>query len=449
MKLQTYAAILLILLSSISGCLGEDITGGEIDDDVPKQRDDNDTVPQDDNETVPQDHNETAPQDDNDTVLSLSMITDMAQLYGWPKMITDGQRLFFHAWDRGSSDCQLWSYDTKNRSLLPIVTECGLPVDTLQIQLGTEIHSRLYYTTDSAFMFIDYEICSDALDCALVLSSPTVVFNISNDFQPNIIISNNYIYVSYEQGFTVIDISQNHTLVDDNISVDRPYGMLGVIGDTLVFHQKHPSVQSNSIWFYEPSNLTQWQFAPTDTFGCYGCTADISFSDSGFIARGKPAYIENHDYQVWAYEHSNESSWIEFSISNIDLSNSVEYDSRLYFEADIDPHGKELWCYDYSNRSAWMVMDISPLGDSKPRKLTVWDNSIYFRADSGDGFGTELWVHNPLNDSTWMFDDINPDPLMGDTDESSYPESFTTVGGCLYFIANKGHNIGSQVFRLC
>lgn len=121
----------------------------------------------------------------------------------------------------------------------------------------------------------------------------------------------------------------------------------------------------------------------------------------------------------------------------------TEFNGVLYFSA-YDPYrGAELWRY--NGTTASRVADISPdMNDmekfnpnsSWPNQLTVFNNALYFGANSGTvSTNYELWKYDGVLPSRVA--NIKADIGM---DHSSYPIGLTVFNGALYFMANDGVN---------
>ena len=115
-----------------------------------------------------------------------------------------------------------------------------------------------------------------------------------------------------------------------------------------------------------------------------------------------------------------------------DLSSGVTglsvFDNRVYFSADSGSTGAELWATNGSFNGTVLVADIATEGGSSPANLTVFDGLMYFTA-SEDGSGRELWVTNGSYWGTGLVSDIRPGTF------DSNPRDLTVAGGTLFFTA--------------
>lgn len=79
-------------------------------------------------------------------------------------------------------------------------------------------------------------------------------------------------------------------------------------------------------------------------------------------------------------------------ITRFGPTQSVEMLGSLYFTADDGVNGEELWKTDGTEEGTVLVKDINPAGSSRPSRLTVFNDTLYFSADEdGDFFDDGLW----------------------------------------------------------
>jgi ELWxxDGT repeat protein len=129
----------------------------------------------------------------------------------------------------------------------------------------------------------------------------------------------------------------------------------------------------------------------------------------------------------------------------------TSFNGDLYFSA-YDPHrGDELWRLraDIPTRVADINPDINDIikpfpNSSWPAELTVFNNALYFSANSGTGVQNyELWRFDGTNASRVA--NIHPD--IG-TNYSSFPNSLAVFNDGLYFMADDGAH-GYEPIRRC
>jgi ELWxxDGT repeat protein len=125
------------------------------------------------------------------------------------------------------------------------------------------------------------------------------------------------------------------------------------------------------------------------------------------------------------------------------------FNGWLYFAAYEPRHGAELWSLQGTNIAR--VADINPdINDtvkpfpnsSWPSELTVFNNALYFVANSGAAIEDyELWKYDGATTSRVA----NIHPSIG-TNYSSFPNALAVFNGALYFMANDGSH-GFELWR--
>ncbi len=136
----------------------------------------------------------------------------------------------------------------------------------------------------------------------------------------------------------------------------------------------------------------------------------------------------------------------------------TELGGKLYFRAhgsnttDGDV-GDELYVHDPLAGTTTLVADLNalpPSANSTPGDLTVVGGKLYFSAAGNNGtdgnVGRELYVHDPVAGTTTLVADLNT-AFPG---ASSFPGSFTELGGKLYFQALGNNatdgNVGFELY---
>jgi ELWxxDGT repeat protein len=173
------------------------------------------------------------------------------------------------------------------------------------------------------------------------------------------------------------------------------------------------------------------------------------------------AYTVNTGRELWKYTGGNIALAANINETVTDLGGGLvvgndsvpdwltEFNGQLFFSAFDPRRGGELWRYDGSR--AIRVADISPDANdtvkaspnsSWPAQLTVFNNALFFTANSGTARANyELWKY----DDNGVRQAANLHPDIG-TDYSSYPTGLTLFNGGLYFMADDGAN-GYELWR--
>ncbi len=91
---------------------------------------------------------------------------------------------------------------------------------------------------------------------------------------------------------------------------------------------------------------------------------------------------------------------------DINIHKLYEYNNRLFFLANDGVNGSELWSSDGTESGTQMVKNINPAGSSTPVKMKVHDGKLYFSATTEEA-GRELWVTDGTEAGTILLRDIN------------------------------------------
>jgi ELWxxDGT repeat protein len=165
------------------------------------------------------------------------------------------------------------------------------------------------------------------------------------------------------------------------------------------------------------------------------------------------AYTFDTGRELWKYDGTNAVLAADINNTSHDIGGGLkegnssnpawltEFNGKLYFSAFEPRRGGELWRYD--GLSASRVADISPDANdtikfnpnsSWPTQLTVFNNMLYFSANSGIAIDNyELWQYDGT--TTRQVANIHPDT---GTNYSSYPKGLALFNGALYFMADDG-----------
>ncbi len=120
-------------------------------------------------------------------------------------------------------------------------------------------------------------------------------------------------------------------------------------------------------------------------------------------------------------------------INSSSIASLTVFSNKLFFKANDGINGEELWVTDGTTEGTVLFKDICHGSwSSWPVNLQVVDEKMFFRAMDTNTIGNELWATDGIPEGTYLVKDIN-------IFQDSYPESFTTYNGRLYFRANDGH----------
>jgi ELWxxDGT repeat protein len=137
----------------------------------------------------------------------------------------------------------------------------------------------------------------------------------------------------------------------------------------------------------------------------------------------------------------------------------VEFKDKLYFSAkDDDPGdaedgdvGNELYVSDGTAEGTQLLVDIYPgedkygnINDSSPYNLVEFNDKLYFNADNGK-VGNELYVSDGTAEGTQLLVDIYPGENNYGYSNSSFPNSLVEFNDKLYFTANNGE-VGNELY---
>ena len=138
------------------------------------------------------------------------------------------------------------------------------------------------------------------------------------------------------------------------------------------------------------------------------------------------------------------------------IYNLVEFDGKLYFTANDGVNGNELWVSDGTSEGTYLLLDINPGSydsyyGSYPKSSFAGDfvefnDRLYFNANDGEN-GNELWVTDGTTEGTQLVADIYPGESNYGGAQGSYPFNFAVFEDELFFSANNGVN-GRELFKL-
>lgn len=126
----------------------------------------------------------------------------------------------------------------------------------------------------------------------------------------------------------------------------------------------------------------------------------------------------------------------------------ISFDNEYYFAANDSVHGMELWKSDGTSAGTVLLKDIFPAGGDGIQSGLVpikeVGGALFFPANDGV-HGRELWCTDGTAAGTLLVKDIWPGISSG-LDYFISPNTFTNVGGKLFFPANNGIH-GTELWK--
>ena len=118
--------------------------------------------------------------------------------------------------------------------------------------------------------------------------------------------------------------------------------------------------------------------------------------------------------------------------------NVIAYDGYIYFQGDDGSNGKNLYRYDGS--TVEFRTGINAPNSSFPASLTVFDNTLYFNAETNSN--PELYYYDSSSNSMELpaLEEVNPSTT------GSMPEDLIVYDGNLYFEADSGNGDGRELY---
>lgn len=182
----------------------------------------------------------------------------------------------------------------------------------------------------------------------------------------------------------------------------------------------------------------------------------IYFSAAGIAngTAGSYTYYDTTGQELWAYETTNNSTWLVADIEpgaaqsgwpdSSDPEHFVSVDDLIYFAAGswqmpAGSSGVELWVHDTATGSTSLLVDLLGSTQSNPRSLTLFGDTIYFTADGNSiGAPSDMWAHTILNQTTWkvqMASGMNP-------------QSYVIFDGALHFTGSAQAPLNAELWSL-
>ena len=242
-------------------------------------------------------------------------------------------------------------------------------------------------------------------------------------------------------------------------SVNPGHCMAVVVGDTLYF-DADGSTHGRELWAHNHANQTTWMVKDLETSthyqlrdsrpGCGGMSG-VLVGDT-FYFTAKISYT-NGNYELWAHNTSNHSTWLVADIMDSSVSGSlpgknfaVVIGDTIYFDANDGGSStqtvRDLWAHDTSNKSTWKVYNFSPSGTQGIARLVMAvGDTVYFTADDSPYEG--FWAHDTSNQSTWMVENGSWGIWGYGTDFFINGTLYTSLSNCNSYSpgCNAGYNL--------
>ena len=175
-----------------------------------------------------------------------------------------------------------------------------------------------------------------------------------------------------------------------------------------------------------------------------------------FYFTAKISYT-NSNYELWAHDTSNHSTWLVADIMDSSTSGSqpgyrfaVVIGDTIYFDANDGGSStqtvRDLWAHDTSNKSTWKVYNFSLSGHQGVARLVMAiGDTVYFTADHSPYQG--FWAHDTSNQSTWMVENGSSGLSWGHPGSGTNffinGTLYTSLGNCNTYSpgCNSGYNL--------
>jgi len=333
-----------------------------------------------------------------------------------PSSITAmGTRLYFSAYDgvtigTSASGTELWAHETTNASTWR-VTDINPGSGHSSPSEITVMGSRLYFSAYDGGTTGTELWAHEATNGSTWLAADIASTTSSDSYPSQITVMGTRLFLRATDGISGHELWAHETTNDSTWQVAdiRTGSWSGSpmaftpIGTRLYFSASDGST-GYELWAHETSNSTTWRATDINP----GSGNSLSVDQFGIV--GTRLYFSAWDgssgYELWAHEITNASTW---RVADINSGSGSSYPwglttigTRLYFSAEEGVGcggggggpgggcGIELMAHDTVNGSTWMIADINVgADDSEPQWLTVIGPRLFFGAYDGTDEG--LW----------------------------------------------------------
>ena len=236
----------------------------------------------------------------------------------------------------------------------------------------------------------------------------------------------------------VKDIYPGHQLEQHGIPSSNPADGMIDWGPAPLFHEKQyfglsggslffsaTSVEGNGLWVSDGT--------PGGTFEVYNNLGAYNFAEGPNNTIFFEGCLGTNDCQLWKSDGTKGGT---SSVKDIQIATKiVNSNGTMYFGADDGVHGWELWKSDGTESGTVLVKDIDTTtngaGNAYVQRLFPFTGGLYFVAEDGV-HGWELWKSDGTESGTFLLKDINNG--IGD----SNPRVVGEINGVVYFGAYNG-----------
>jgi len=169
-----------------------------------------------------------------------------------------------------------------------------------------------------------------------------------------------------------------------------------------------------------------------------GFRGNIAFYKNRLLFLGQTDY--RSDYSLMITNETNDGA--EILVEDMQVSDWIEYNNKLYFSGNHNNSGYELWVTDGTSEGTKVVTNINSNGASKPSSFILFKDKIYFVAFSQET-GYEVYYTDGTEEGTKILKDISQDDIFKD---GVYSGPLMVYDEHLYFMA-KGENNYFQLYK--